>query len=166
MVHMAHTKETWDVCVYTDASQNHWGAIFTHLAPEYLSKPREEQNHFPLEFISVSFRGSMLGVGNYWEKPMQWWKRVKDWNIYCWEKKDIHIFRDRRNLQSIFDPGSIDITMARYRADMLQRWAMVLKMFRYTLEHVAGTENVWGDLLLRRGCRDKEGVKREKRNVV
>lgn len=39
---MTHPKEIWDVCAYTDASQNHWGAIITQLAPEELFKPRDE----------------------------------------------------------------------------------------------------------------------------
>ena len=64
-------------------------------------------------------------------------------------QKGFHIFTDHRNLQFIFDPRSIDNAIARYRADKLQRWSMVLQMFRYTVEHVAGSENVWGDLLSR-----------------
>lgn len=39
---------------------------------------------------------------------------------------------------------------------------MALQMFRYIVERVAGTENVWGDLLSRRGCGDNEGLKNEK----
>ena len=53
-------KEAWDECVYTDAPNDHWGAIVTQLAPGDLSKTRAEQDYFPLAFISVSFRGSML----------------------------------------------------------------------------------------------------------
>lgn len=47
MVPVAHPEEILSVCVYTDASQDHWVDIVTHLAPEGLSKPRAEQNHFP-----------------------------------------------------------------------------------------------------------------------
>ena len=39
--------------------------------------------------------------------------------------------------------------IARYRVDKLQRWAMVLQSFRYNVEHVAGRENVRGNLLSR-----------------
>ena len=62
MVPMTHQKDAWDVCLYTDASQDHWGAIITQVAPRELSKPRMEQDHFPLAFIFISgsFKGSML----------------------------------------------------------------------------------------------------------
>ena len=40
MVPMAHPKDTWDVCLYTDASQDHWGAIIAQVAPGILSNPR------------------------------------------------------------------------------------------------------------------------------
>nr|CCA26789.1 AlNc14C414G11479 [Albugo laibachii Nc14] len=60
MVPMAHPKDTWDMCLYTDASQDHWGAIITQVEPGALSKPRAEQNHFPLASVSELFKGSML----------------------------------------------------------------------------------------------------------
>lgn len=56
--------------------------------------------------------------------------------------------------QFIFDPRSIEHTVARYRADKLQRWSIVLQMFRYTVNHVSGEENVWRDLLSRWGAPD------------
>ena len=58
MVPLAHPKEDADVCVYTDASQDHWGAVVTQLKPGELDKPKEEQNHEPLAFLSGSFKGS------------------------------------------------------------------------------------------------------------
>jgi hypothetical protein len=42
--------------------------------------------------------------------------------------------------------------MARYLADKLQLWALSLMSFRYTIEHVPGDENAWGDLLSRWGA--------------
>lgn len=47
----------------------------------------------------------------------------------------------------IFDPYSTDSAMARYQADKLQRWALLLISFRYVIEHVPGETNAWGDLL-------------------
>ena len=39
MVPMAHSRENWEVCFYTDASQDHWGAIVTQMGPGELEKP-------------------------------------------------------------------------------------------------------------------------------
>ena len=64
-------------------------------------------------------------------------------------QKGFHIFTDHRSLQFIFVTRSVDNAITRYRADKLQRWSMVLQAFRYTLDHVAGSENVWGELLSR-----------------
>ncbi|CAK4154680.1 unnamed protein product, partial [Aphanomyces euteiches] len=41
--------------------------------------------------------------------------------------------------------------MARYQADKLQRWALVMSTFPYTIEGIPGDLNVWGDLLIRWG---------------
>ncbi|OWZ13085.1 hypothetical protein PHMEG_00013655 [Phytophthora megakarya] len=39
--------------------------------------------------------------------------------------------------------------MHRYQADKLQRWAMVLTVYRYVIEHISGENNVWADILSR-----------------
>ncbi|KAH9132765.1 hypothetical protein AeRB84_020938 [Aphanomyces euteiches] len=41
--------------------------------------------------------------------------------------------------------------MAKYQADKLQRWALVMSTFPYTIECLPGDTNVWGDLLSRWG---------------
>ncbi|CAK4308094.1 unnamed protein product [Aphanomyces euteiches] len=41
--------------------------------------------------------------------------------------------------------------MARYQADKLQRWALVMSTFSYTIEGIPGDLNDWGDLLSRWG---------------
>nr|CCA17015.1 PREDICTED: similar to OSJNBa0011F23.1 putative [Albugo laibachii Nc14] len=58
MVPMAHPKDDWDVCVYTDASKDHRGAIVTQVEPGKFNKTFVEQDHYPLAFISGSFKGT------------------------------------------------------------------------------------------------------------
>ncbi|ETW00622.1 hypothetical protein H310_07193 [Aphanomyces invadans] len=60
-----------------------------------------------------------------------------------------HLFANPRNLLYIFNPLGYNSNMARYQAHKLQRWAMVMTSFPYTLEHVAGEDNVWAKLLSR-----------------
>ncbi|KAJ0392975.1 hypothetical protein P43SY_009109 [Pythium insidiosum] len=52
MVPLAHPSPTADVCLYTDASQDYWGAVVTQLEPGELQLPQEQQNHRPLAFLS------------------------------------------------------------------------------------------------------------------
>jgi hypothetical protein len=60
------------------------------------------------------------------------------------------IHTDHRNLKYIFGLEPVAET-PRYLADKLARWAVVLSSFNYSIHHVSGEDNVWGDLLLRWG---------------
>ena len=67
-------------------------------------------------------------------------KTCKRMEYLLLRQKELHIFTDNRNLQLIFDPRSVDNAIARYSADKLKRWSMLLQTFRYPVEHVAGCE--------------------------
>jgi hypothetical protein len=71
-------------------------------------------------------------------------------------ERGFHLFTDHRNLQYIFDPHIAESTVPKYRADKLQRWSMVLQIFRYEIEYIRGEDNVWGDLLSRWASRPPE----------
>ncbi|POM64292.1 Hypothetical protein PHPALM_20207 [Phytophthora palmivora] len=62
-----------------------------------------------------------------------------------------HLFTDHRNLVYMFNPTATDGAMQRYQADKLQRWAMTMTSYRYVIEHVRGSDNVWVDMLSRWG---------------
>ena len=59
------------------------------------------------------------------------------------------LFTDYRNLVYIFNTRGQSPNMAKYQADKLQRWALVMSTFPYTIESVSGEDNVWGNLLIR-----------------
>jgi hypothetical protein len=82
-------------------------------------------------------------------------------------ERGFHLFTDHRNLKYIFDPKSVNGNIARYQADKLQSWSMVLQMFRYQIEYISGETNVWGDLLSRWGAqKESVGLRTVKRLVV
>jgi hypothetical protein len=60
-----------------------------------------------------------------------------------------HLFTDHRNLVYIFNPLSIDQSLARHTVAKLQRWALKLSVFKYTIEHISGELNLWADILSR-----------------
>ncbi|GMF48914.1 unnamed protein product [Phytophthora fragariaefolia] len=66
--------------------------------------------------------------------------------------RGFHLYIDHRNLVYMFGSYGSDGTMARYRADKLQRWALSLMYLKYVIEHVPGEVNAWGDLLRRWGA--------------
>jgi len=156
MVALAHPKEDWDVCVFTDASQDHWGAVVTQVCPGELSKPREDQEHEPLAFLSGSFKDASSRWPIVEKEAFAIVETCKRMEYLLLRERGFHLFTDHRNLQYIFDPHSVVGNVARYQADKLQRWSMVLRMFRYEIEFISGEENVWGDLLSRWGSRPPE----------
>jgi hypothetical protein len=131
MVPLAHPKEDSDVCVFTDASQDHCGAFITQVPPGDLSKPREEQQQEPLAFLSGSFKDASSRWSIVEKEAFAIVETCKRMEYLLLRERGFHLFTDHRNLQYIFDPHSVDSTVAKYCADKLQRWSMVLQMFRY-----------------------------------
>ena len=59
------------------------------------------------------------------------------------------IYIDHRNLQYIYNPAGRGGVVLKPTADRLERWALYLRSFEYTIENIAGEDNVWADLLSR-----------------
>jgi hypothetical protein len=170
--------------VYTDASQDYWGAIVTQVEIGDLVKPLKDQVHQPLAFLSGSFKGakplkdqvhqplaflsdSFKGAASRWpiveKEAYAIVEACKRLEYLLLRERGFHLYTDHRNLQYIFNPTSVNGTVAKYQADKLQRWSMVLQMFRYKIEHVPGEDNVWGDMLSRWGAKDGQQIPRVKR---
>ena len=49
------------------------------------------------------------------------------------------MFTDHRNLRYIFNPVGAISQVTKPQADMLERWAVYLRCFEYTIEHIAGS---------------------------
>ena len=47
--------------------------------------------------------------------------------------------------------------MAKYQADKLQRWSLIMSTFNYKIEVLPGVDNVWADLLSRWGMAQHYG---------
>ena len=59
-VTLAHVDTDKEMCVFTDASQTHWGAVITQVEVGMMNLPLSQQEHQPLVFLSGSFKGSSL----------------------------------------------------------------------------------------------------------
>ncbi|POM61080.1 putative retroelement, partial [Phytophthora palmivora] len=137
------------VSLFCDASQDFWGAVCAQLPESELSKPREEQNHRLLAFLSGRFVNAQSRWPTIEKEAYAIVESVKRLEYLLLRPKGFHLFTDHRNLVYIFDPYATDTGMQRYQADKLQRWAMTLTAYRYVVEHVKGDENVWADILSR-----------------
>ncbi|KAE8913634.1 hypothetical protein PF005_g23252 [Phytophthora fragariae] len=144
MLPLAHPIPTAEVCLYADASQAYWGAVVTQIDPSKLQLPLEKQNHRPLDFLS----GRFAGASSRWATiEMEAFASVESTRRLEYLLLRPRGYTDHRNLVYMFDPYGSDGTMARYRADKLQRWALSLMSFKYVIEHVPGEVNAWGNLL-------------------
>ncbi|KAE9289660.1 hypothetical protein PF008_g25832 [Phytophthora fragariae] len=152
MVPLAHPSPTAEVALYTDASQDFWGAMVSQLDPLEVSRPLEDQHHQPLAFLSGRFVGAAARWPTIEKEAFAIVEATRRLEYLLLRPKGFRLYTDHRNLVYIFDPYATDGAMARYQADKLQRWAMSLLSFRYVIEHVPGEANVWGDLLSRWGA--------------
>ena len=103
-VTLSHPDPTKIKCLFTDASELHWSGILTQIPPDDLDLPFHEQRHFPLAFISGSFRGSKYR----WSTPEKEAAAI----IYSVERLDyllmgpqgFHLYTDHSNLVFIYNP--------------------------------------------------------------
>lgn len=149
---LAHPQADATVCVFTDASLDHWRAAATQLDSEDESRPITDQTHKPLAFLSGSFSGSSARWPIVEKEAFAIVETCKRLDYLLLREKGFSIFTDHRNLVYIFDPRATDANMARFQADKLQRWSVTMMMFRYVIYHISGDDNVWGDLLSRWGA--------------
>lgn len=54
-VKLAHPKLDQSMCLFTDASGTHWGAVLTQVPSSDRWRQLEEEHHKPLSFISGAF---------------------------------------------------------------------------------------------------------------
>jgi hypothetical protein len=58
VLQLAHPDPAKQLMVYTDASDEHWGAVITQISPVTAQRPLSEQDHEPLLMLSGTFSGS------------------------------------------------------------------------------------------------------------
>lgn len=62
---------------------------------------------------------------------------------------DFSIFTDHKNILYMLSPTRSQANMVRHIVHKVQRWAIRLSEFNYTVEHIPGKNNVWADMLTR-----------------
>jgi hypothetical protein len=150
IVTLAHPDPDKVFCLYTDASQDFWGATLTQIPAAEADLPLGEQQHSPLAFLSGALKGASLRWSTAEKEAYAIVASCKRLDYLLHRPGGFVIHTDHRNLAFIFS-NEPDTNQPRYLADKLARWAVALSSFRYTIKHVAGDDNVWGDLLSRWG---------------
>jgi transposase InsO family protein len=151
MVMLSHPDPNKRLCVYTDASESHWGAMVSQVPMDQVDRELASQDHEPLMFVSGTFSGAAKHWAIVEKEAYAILETCKRADYLLRRPGGFHLFTDHRNLQFIFSPASVVSTVPKYTADKLQRWAIVLMSYDYIIRHIPGEENVWADLLSRWG---------------
>lgn len=135
------------VCVFTDASQHYWSGVVTQADASELSKPYRLQQHEPLGFLGSAFKGAERDWTTFEKEGYAIFQTFSkmDYLLQCQTRS--HVYTDHRNLLFIFAPLSLEPALGRHVVSKVQRWALFLSGFSYVIEHIAGKDNVFADIL-------------------
>ncbi len=150
-VRLAHLDPAQELCVFTDASEKHWGAVVTQIPAEDSGRPLEDQAHQPLMFLSGAFTGAAGRWPIIEKEAFALVETVKRADYMLHRSGGFQLFTDHKNLRYIFNPASVISKVPKYTADKLQRWSLLLMGYDYRIVHLPGEKNVWADLLSRWG---------------
>lgn len=148
-VRLAHPDPKLQKCIYTDASDNYWAAVVTQCNTEELEKPLEKQMHQPLAFVSSAFKDSELHWSTYEKEGFSIYQVFKRLDYLLLGNKPSHVYTDHRNLLFVYNPLSMEPAMGKHVVNKVQRWALYLSRFQYTIEHISGDSNVMADIMTR-----------------
>ena len=148
------------ICIFTDASDRYWSGVVTQCDPEDLNLPIGEQNHVPLAFLGSAFKGASLNWSTFEKEAFAIFQTFEKLDYMLMGHKHTHVFTDHRNLLFVFAPLSMEPSLGRHIVSKVQRWALYLSRFHYAIEHIAGDENVFADILTRwvRGYRNEKSM--------
>ncbi|POM71351.1 CRN2-like protein [Phytophthora palmivora] len=109
IVPLAHAKADWEVTLYADASDEHWGSVVTQVPASDLGLPLEKQRHHPLAFLSGSFTGASRRWAIIDKEAFAILATCKRLSYLLLRPRGFHIYTDHRNLQYIFNPAGEDL---------------------------------------------------------
>jgi len=149
-VHGTHT-----LLLTTDASENFWsGAVWCYLKsldplPDVLATIDLK----PVGFVSGKFTDSSLRWSTQDKEAYAIFASVRKLD-YLFDYFPFNIRTDSRNISYIFHPEKE--TTSKATITRVSRWAFFMSRFRFGINHIAGDENVWADMLTRHVKMTKE----------
>ena len=149
---LAHPNASRLLCLFTDASTTHWAAVLTQIPKADLDTPVAKQRHAPLAFLSGGFKGSSARWSTAEKEAFAIVAAVTRLDYILLRPEGFLLFTDHRNLVYIFASRPSATHIPRHVANKLERWALTLAAYNYTIVHIPGDSNTWADLLTRWGA--------------
>eukprot|EP00644_Phytophthora_capsici_P014120 jgi/Phyca11/99271/e_gw1.3.1308.1 len=121
-------------CLFTDASDVGYAIIVT------------QQQHRLIHCTSGTFAGSQLNWTVIEKEAFPIILACDKLDYLLLRPRPFRMYCDHRNLIHISAP---DVSIKKHIKGKLLRWAMKLMNYRYVVEHVPGSDNVWADMISR-----------------
>ncbi|KAE9193428.1 hypothetical protein PF004_g21018 [Phytophthora fragariae] len=129
---LAFPDDTATTCLFTDASDVGWAVIVTQV-----------KNY---DIKSGTFAGSQLNWTVIEKEAFPITHACDKLDYLLLRPLGFRIFCDHCNLIHVFAP---DDHVKKHVKGKLLRWAMKLMNYTYVIEHIAGPQNVWADMISR-----------------
>ena len=94
-----------EMCLFTDASDLHWGAILTQVPKDQLKLAFNEQHHEPLEFLSESFCSTHRRCSVIEKEAFPIIQSLDKLRHFLVSDDHFRLFSDHRNLIYLFHPA-------------------------------------------------------------
>ncbi|PXF42858.1 Enzymatic polyprotein [Gracilariopsis chorda] len=133
----------------TDASEKYWSGVVTHVHRLELHKEITQQAHLPLTFVGQAISSSQQRLSTPEKEAYAIYQVFRKLDYFFLGENPVHVYTDHRNLMFAFNPHAFEPTLGRHVITKVQRWALSLSQFDYTIEHILGKLNIFADMLKR-----------------
>ncbi|KAF1313127.1 hypothetical protein FI667_g17682, partial [Globisporangium splendens] len=145
---LAFPDTTATICLCTDASNLGWAVVVTQVKNWDLNAPMHKQAHELLICKGGTFKGAQINWSIVEKEAYPIIKACTDLEYLLQRQNGFKIFCDHANLIKIFCPS---MELKQHIRGKLPRWAMRLTGYRYDIEHINGSDNLWADIVSRWG---------------
>ena len=163
---MSHVCDDKYLCLFTDASEHHYGCVLTQVSPENRHKPIAEQDHEPLELLSGTFRGAETRWSINCKEAYAILHATRACKHLLARPRCFSIFCDHLNLKHIFSNKMSKVRQSKSTMDRLARWAWELDALPYKLVIIPGIQNTIADMMSRWGSGSRAARATEARVCV
>lgn len=143
---LAFPKPEAEMILLTDASDVGWSVIVTQVASWESDADIQDQQHELLICLGGSFTGAQKNWSIIEKEAYPIVMACDKLSYLLLRPGGFRMYCDHRNLIHVFAPG---YGVKKHVRGKLLRWSMKLMEYRYTIEHIDGTHNVWADMVSR-----------------
>jgi hypothetical protein len=148
-VTLAYPDPDWDLCLFTDASDLHWGAAITQRQPQDSAKPIREQVHFPIAFLSGTFTPTQSRWPTIEQEAYAIVQTCIKTSHILQRPQGFTIYTDHRNNTYLFSPDAAVQDGHKQAAERIERWQVLMRAFNYNIRHISGDDNFLADMISR-----------------